>query len=407
MVTLVQRHACTRPGSDWHATRQRALLPTLGGLPPPSSSAAVPACHRAGAGPRRPRRPLLPGGSGLRLLHALGRHGGLLAGWVGAGSGGQMPHCTQLALRACRAALECSAGASAAAAVVGMPIKLGPLKTPLRPGRRSIRSSRRKVPSRCRWKRLVRRPCCPRCPGPLVHHVQTVSRASVLLPCHPLPRPPARRAGSQDAGRAAARVVPRRHGGVLQAGNRYTDTAAKGGWRRLRCGCGCGWAAVVLLPPGRCRSQHALPDSAAVGPELPCPSHLPSLPPHRRPTARYRRTACSWWWQTSCTRARTECGSWRNGWVRWEGRVWGWWPLGRSALQQEACMQKHCSSWQTSGTCPNHTAALQDGAQAVQQIERPADVEQIETLLVAEVVAAHTRHMQQQQAQQAAGDGAR
>jgi hypothetical protein len=41
-----------------------------------------------------------------------------------------------------------------------------------------------------------------------------------------------------------------------------------------------------------------------------------------------------------------------------------------------------------------------DGVQAVQQIERPADVAEIETLLVSEVVAAHRQHMQQQQPQQ-------
>lgn len=36
----------------------------------------------------------------------------------------------------------------------------------------------------------------------------------------------------------------------------------------------------------------------------------------------------------------------------------------------------------------------------MQQIERPADVAEIEALLVTEVVAAHKQHMQQQRQQQ-------
>lgn len=57
-----------------------------------------------------------------------------------------------------------------------------------------------------------------------------------------------------------------------------------------------------------------------------------------------------------------------------------------------------CAYCLLSRLCPLPSpSGPQDGAQVVQQIERPADIAEIETLLVSEVVAAHKQHMQQQQ----------
>lgn len=79
----------------------------------------------------------------------------------------------------------------------------------------------------------------------------------------------------------------------------------------------------------------------------------------------------------------------------------GWRGVGgRCAASQplHVSLQRRFGS-QVCQAAPAHEAAprvcrVQDGAQAVQRIERPEGVAHIETLLVAQVVAAHARHMQ-------------
>lgn len=77
------------------------MLPDHPHPPPP----AVPACAGGGAGALRPLGALLPGGCCLRLLHALGRHGGLLCVCGGGGAGADMVGCCVRG-RQCRAGCD-------------------------------------------------------------------------------------------------------------------------------------------------------------------------------------------------------------------------------------------------------------------------------------------------------------
>lgn len=87
-------------------------------------------------------------------------------------------------------------------------------------------------------------------------------------------------------------------------------------------------------------------------------------------------------------------------WLVARGQVGGW---GSRAQRAGAGQSVHpgataaCCCRRVACALPHEAAPtrrrMQDGAQAVQRIERPEGVAQIETLLVAEVVAAHAQHM--------------
>ena len=213
-------------------------------------------------------------------------------------------------------------------AVAAGPVCL-PLRAPPCTCRRSTRFSRLMGLSRSHWKRcavleFVGWGCDGRYLRLMeIRRAARLHRHATADLSYTLSRAPAvaclpPKAGAQDAGRAAARVEPPRHGGVLQAGNRHPDPAAEGkeGVRAVGREVpsalpAVGWGAwsLALCVPGA--SQQAPAGAHASHPvALASPSCCPclSLVLPRRPTAPSRHTVCTSWLPTSCTHARTVSG---------------------------------------------------------------------------------------------------